>query len=258
MTKVSNCGSSETGGITGKAGDQTGGEYRIRSWYDFGQDVVLWHPDGKVNELVADLACEAAANDKVGYDQGQRETFWNQLKKVRYRPANIKTKCEADCSSSTATVVKAAGYILNDYKLKAVPVSCWTGNLKAALVKAGYKYSTSSKYTRSDKYLPRGSINLNQSRHVNVNVTAGSLYKKDAKGDTNDKKGTKDAKNKKGTYVVTAEDGLNVRAGDTTRFPVIATMKEGTEFEVAAVSENGWGYLPKYDGWACLKYAERA
>ncbi len=180
MTKVSNCGSSETGGITGKAGDQTGGEYKIRSWYDFGQNCVLWHHNPKVNELVADLACEAAANDKVGYDQGQRQTFWNQLKKekVRYRPAAITKACEADCSSSTAAIVKAAGYILNDARLKAVPTTCWTGNLRTALVKAGYTASTEKKYTRSGDYLPRGSINLNESKHVNVNVTKGAKYGK--------------------------------------------------------------------------------
>lgn len=236
MTKVSNCGSSETGGITGKAGDQTGGEYRIRSWYDFGQNCVLWHPDSKVNELVADLACEAAANDKIGYDQSQRTTMWTQLKTVRYRPANVKKACEADCSSSTAILVKCAGYILGDTKLKAVSVDCWTGNLRSALVKAGYKCSFDPKYTDSGDYLPRGSINLNESRHVNVNVTKGG------------KCGTKSGKYR-------AKSKIVAREGDTMLFKPVSTIKKGAEFEVTLVSDRGWGYIPKLDAWADLSKA---
>ena len=236
MTKVSNCGSSETGGITGRAGDQTGGEYCIRSWSDFGQNVVLWHPSKKVNDLVADLACEAAANDKIGYDQTQRETFWNELKKVRYRPANVKRACEADCSSSTATTVKAAGYILDDAKLKAVPVSCWTGNLKSALVKAGYEAHTESKYTRSGDYLPRGAINLNEARHVNVCVTSG-------------------AKHGTGAGVYRAKQRITAREGDTMLFKPVGTIKKGSTFDVTLVSDRGWGYIPKLDAWADLSKA---
>ncbi len=238
MTKVSNCGSSETGGINGRAGDQTGGEYCIRSWSDFGQNVVLWHPSKKVNDLVADLASEAAANDKIGYDQTQRETFWNQLKTVRYRPANIKKACEADCSSSTATIVKAAGYILGDVNLKAVPVSCWTGNLRSALVKAGYKCSWDKKYTDSPDYLPRGSINLNESRHVNINVTKGGKHGTGA-----------------GSY--RAKSKIVAREGDTMLFKPVGTIKKGSTFEVTLVSDRGWGYVPKMDAWADLSKAEK-
>ena len=237
MTKVSNCGMSETGGITGRAGDQTGNEYCIRSWSDFGQDCVLWHPSSSINSLVADLACEAAANNKIGYDQTQRETFWEQVKKVRYRPADVKKACEADCSSSTATIVKCAGYITGDAKLKAVPVSCWTGNLKAALVKAGYEVHTEAKYTRSPDYLPRGSINLNQAKHVNINVTNGGKH------------GTGAGRYKAKTKIV-------LREGDTMLFKPVTTLKKGTVFEVTLISDRGWGYVPKYDAWGDLSKAQ--
>lgn len=245
MTKVSNCGHDEKWGARGgKAGDQTGSEWWICNWYDFGQDCVLWHPDQKVNELVADLACEAAANDKVGYDQNQRLTFWTQLSKTKSkRPADIKTACEADCSSGTAAIVKAAGHILGDAKLKAVSPDCWTGNLKAALVNAGYRAYTSAKYTDSGDYVPRGSINLNQAKHVNVNVTKGPKY------------GQKPT-SKTGTYK--AKSKIVVREGDTLLFKPKGTIAKGSTFSVSAISDRGWGYVAKMDGWADLGKAAKA
>lgn len=175
MTKVSNCGGDEHRGVSGgKAGDQTGTEWYVREWYDFGQDMVLRHPEQKVRQLIASMATEAAQNDNIGYDQSQRETFWEYLSRAGYIPSYITFACEADCSSGTAAIVRGAGYRLGVNALKTVPISLWTGNMAAYLKAAGFVALTDSRYLRSGDYLLAGDINLNQATHVNICVTNGA------------------------------------------------------------------------------------
>ena len=108
---ISNCGKGESGYSGQQAGDQTGQEYWLISWFNCNWNCVLRHPNSKVRSLIAELATEAAKNDNIGYDQSDRLTFWNYLKNANYHPGNITVPCEADCSSSTAAIVKAAGYL---------------------------------------------------------------------------------------------------------------------------------------------------
>ena len=61
-----------TGGLTG---DQTGTEWQIKNWYNRPWSHVIRHPDKVKRELIAELAIEAANNNKIGYDQNQRHTF---------------------------------------------------------------------------------------------------------------------------------------------------------------------------------------
>lgn len=174
-TKVSNCGHDENYSYRGgAAGDQSGTEYYIRDWYYFHQNCVLRHPDAKVRAMIAEMAKAAANNNCIGYDQSQRLTFWEQLKKAGYKPQNIKVRCEADCSSSTAAIVKGAGYRLKLPKLINVSPELWTGNEKSALQAAGFAVLTGSKYTQSGDYLLAGDINLNEQTHTNIVVTNGS------------------------------------------------------------------------------------
>lgn len=92
--KISNSGHDEYGRIRGgKAGDQTKKEWEIKSWYSRPWTCVLRYPKQKARELIAELSIEAALNDNVGYDQGQRGTYWTELVKANYRPSKIKTKC---------------------------------------------------------------------------------------------------------------------------------------------------------------------
>lgn len=175
MTKVSNCGHDESWRYSGgMAGDQTGSEWWVINWYNFGQNVVLRHPDAKVRAMIAEMARAAAENPLVGYDQNQRETFWQQLQKVGYRPQDIRVKCEADCSAGVAAIVKGAGYRLGIDKLKAVSPKVYTGNERAALVAAGFQALTATKYLTSGDYLLAGDINLNERSHTNICVTSGS------------------------------------------------------------------------------------
>lgn len=172
---ISNCGHDERNKYSGgKAGDQTGGEWTIRSWYNRPWNCVLRHPDADVREMIADMAEAAAKNNFVGYDQLQRLTFWEHLKASNYDPAKITIACEADCSSGVAAIVKAVGYRLGIEKLKNVSIYIYTGNMKAAFKAAGFEVLTDKKYLTSDAYLLRGDIVLNESAHVATNLTNGS------------------------------------------------------------------------------------
>lgn len=176
MIMISNCGQDERGKYSGgAAGDQTGSEWQIIPWYNRPWNCVLRHPDQRVQADLAYLGRAAAENNNVGYDQGQRTTYWAQLVIASYDPAKIKTKCEADCSSGVAANVKAAGYRLEIKKLQEVSKDCYTGNLRAALKAAGFEVLTASKYLTSDKYLIPGDILLYEGHHTATNLDYSSL-----------------------------------------------------------------------------------
>ena len=172
---ISNCGHDENGKYSGgAAGDQTGTEWEIRTWYNRPWNCVLRHPDRNVGNMLADLARKAAQNNLVGYDQNQRGTYWQHLKASNYDPAQITIKCEADCSSGVAANVKAAGYRLGIKALQNVSADCYTGNLRAALKAAGFAVLTDSKYLTSDAYLLPGDILLYEGHHTATNLDTGS------------------------------------------------------------------------------------
>ena len=170
---ISNSGHDEHGSYTGgAAGDQTGTEWEIRSWYNRPWDCILRHPDMKVGALIAELAIEAANNNCIGYDQGNRDTFWAALQKAKYRPANITIKCEADCSAGVIAITKAAGHLLGLAKLQKLTAT-YTGDMKAAYKAAGFSVLTAKKYLTGDDYLLPGDILLNEGHHTATNITAG-------------------------------------------------------------------------------------
>ena len=171
---ISNSGGDENGRISGgQAGDQTGREWCLRAWYNRPWSCILRHPDANVRAKIAELGEKAAKNDKIGYDQNQRDTYWTQLKKAGYDPAKITTACEADCSAGVIANVKAVGYLLNIAALKNVNAS-YTGNMRSGFKAAGFTVLTDSKYLSSPDYLLPGDILLNDSHHTATNITKGA------------------------------------------------------------------------------------
>ena len=173
---ISNSGSDERGKYnSGSAGDQTGKEWQLRSWYSRPwTHVFRYEKDPRVGQTLCDLGCAAALNNNIGYDQYQRTTYWTQLQKVGYDPAKITVKCEEDCSAGTAANVKAAGYLLGIKALQDVSSSMTSRNTIAQLKKAGFTVLTESKYRTSGKYLLPGDILLYENHHVAMNITKGS------------------------------------------------------------------------------------
>lgn len=171
---ISNCGSNEFGsGYGGQAGDQTGNEYRVRTWYSKPWKCVLRYPDLQKAIVIAQVARDAANNNKIGYDMGQRMTFYNQLAKANWNPSAITTPCESDCSASTCACIIAAGHKTKDSRLRSISPSLTTRSLRASLRQAGFLLLTDRRYLSSDSYLLPGDILLNDGKHVAVNLDSG-------------------------------------------------------------------------------------
>lgn len=175
---IANCGHDERKKYSGgQAGDQTGTEYGVIQWYNRPWTVVLRHPNAKIANDIAYVAAAAARNDMIGYDQNQRTSFWSELSKVpNYDPAKIATPCEADCSSSVATCVKAAGLRQGDSALASInPGNYTTSEIKSGFMSAGFQASTDSKYLTSDQYLLPGDVLLYEGHHAAINLDAGAM-----------------------------------------------------------------------------------
>ena len=178
---ISNSGSDERGQYRGgEAGDQTGTEWRMRSWYNRPWSCVLRYPDQKVGLKLAQLGIDAALNDKIGYDQSQNRTYLKQLKAVGWEPSRITVACEADCSAGVCANITAAGYLLGIDALKN-HTGTYTGNMRSALKKAGFQVLTDSKYLTGGDYLLPGDILLYDSHHTATNVTIGKKVRGDWK-----------------------------------------------------------------------------
>lgn len=167
-------GSNEKGTYThtagGQYGDQTGREFRVRDWYDFGQTVCLWYPDNKVNELVAWVYRFMCENDLHGYCQTHRISLWDAIVRAGYDIAKVNEQTESDCSSSTIAAIKLVGYMLGIDSLKDVNPDAYTGNLELVLTNAGYIASRDGKYLRSENNLLPGYILLKPGSHVVVEL----------------------------------------------------------------------------------------
>ena len=171
---IANCGSNEFGsGYGGQAGDQTGNEYRVRTWYSRPWNCVLRYPDLQKAIVIAQVSRDAANNNNIGYDMGQRMTFYNQLKAVGWNPASITTPCESDCSASTSACIIAAGHKTGDSRLMSISPSLTTYVMRSSLKAAGFMLLTDSRYLSSDAYLLPGDILLNDNAHVAVNLDSG-------------------------------------------------------------------------------------
>lgn len=174
---ISNSGSDENGAYTGgKAGDQTGKEWQLKPWYNRPWGVVLRYPDQAVALQIAKLGIAAALNDRIGYDQNQRTTYWTQLKAAGYDPSRITVACEEDCTAGVSANVRAAGYIFGIKALQDVPI-CSSRNMRQEFTGAGFIALTASKYLTSGNYLLPGDILLYESHHAATNITLGKDVK---------------------------------------------------------------------------------
>lgn len=240
---ISNSGHDERGRYSGgAAGDQTGTEWQIRAWYSRPWDCVIRFNDRQVAAMMATLSIYAAQNSRIGYDQGQRTTYWQALEAANYDPRRISRDCEADCSSGVLANVRAA-LILTGHPAAAskININGYTGNLKNILRSTGLvTVYTMPKYIRQQTYLQAGDILLNEAHHVAVYVGGGTV-KKTSSGKVADRFDRDIA----GTYTVTASS-LNLRntAGDGT---IITAMPRGSKVQnygyYTVVSGTKWLYV---------------
>ena len=151
----------------GSAGDQTGTEVCTRDWYAKGWNKLIRANDSAVAEKIAAAMEAACANNKIGYDQGQRTTLFTEAKAKNWNIAGITTACECDCSSLVAVCVNAAGVTVSK--------DIYTGNEAVALKNTGkFTVYTEAKYLTGDSHLKRGYILLKEGSHTAVVLSNGS------------------------------------------------------------------------------------
>lgn len=174
MSLISNSGHDENGRYSGgRAGDQTGTEWALIPWYSRPWKCVLRHPNSAVRAKIAELGVKAAKNDLIGYDQGQRDTYWQHLKASNYDPSQITIACEADCSAGVIANVKAVGHLLNIDSLKNLKAT-YTGDMRSAFRAAGFTVLTDKKYLNGPDYLLAGDVLLNDGLHTATNIADGA------------------------------------------------------------------------------------
>lgn len=153
----------------GKAGDQTGKEVKIQDYYLNKKGWRVFRPKSAQDaEKIAYDAESAALNNKIGYDQGQRQTLYNAAEKVGFDCAKVTTPCETDCSALVRVCLAYAG--IN------VPANFRTYNEPNYLLKTGvFEELTEAKYTKSGNYLRRGDILVTPTQgHTVVVIRGGS------------------------------------------------------------------------------------
>lgn len=153
----------------GVAGDQTGKEVCIRSWYNGDWDFVARFKD-RVKAEKAAKACEDACNNpKVGYDRGERNDLRTEAKRVDYQLDKIETPCESDCSSLMGVCVEAAGIRLPEGN------GPTTRTLRRVLEQSGeFEILTADKYLTTDQHTLRGDILCAEGEHTVMVLDNGS------------------------------------------------------------------------------------
>ena len=155
----------------GAAGDQTGKEVYITSWYNRPWDRIFRAKDSHVADKIADTMKAVCENDNVGYDQNERTTLYIAAQAVGYDISKIVSKVETDCSALVAVCVNAAGI--------KVSKDMYTGNERAVLMATGaFDELTDKKYLTSGDYLYRGDILLYTNHHTAVALEDGNMANK--------------------------------------------------------------------------------
>ena len=161
----------------GQAGDQTGKEVCIRTWYDMSATQLFRIENKEVRELFANNMIDCANNNNIGYDQNQRNTILTQAEKVDFDFSKINVKCESDCSSTiTACFLGAIYKVLGKeayQKAKAVLVQggncATTSTMKTRLQNNGVvkvTLYTATEYTRGTSKAVFGDIYNKPGSHV--------------------------------------------------------------------------------------------
>lgn len=231
-----------TGGI---AGDQTGQEVCLRVWYNRPWDTVLRALDPLLASHIASTAHILAKCVKIGYDQYQRTTLYDQCEKIHWDISRINdiAPCECDCSSLIAVILRFCGV--------SIPKTVYTGNMTSYVLGTGkFECLRDSKYLKQDAYLKKGDIILNTAHHVAVVIDDGEKARS--------------------TFVayaaqVKVSDYLQVRTSPRVEKNNEYKLPDGTSFRlpngvtVAILQEaNGWGRLSDIQGWVSLSYLVRA
>lgn len=272
--KIGHAASDENKKIkNGVAGDQTKKEVCIREWYPHDKVwIVLRCIDPDMREKIAECMEKACKQDKIGYDQTQRSTLYNNIKDKGWDPDKVTKNVETDCSELAMRVCVAYAY----QKDITGVVNTQTG--PDILVKTGkFEKLTGSKYSNSSKNLMRGDILCTSVKgHAAVVLSNGENIVKElstpksVKATESPDKGPASKYNH--TYKTTGK--LNIRNGAGTKTNkygddkhVLVNVKKGTKVRChgyySDVYGNIWFYVKftyngvEYTGFASKAYLKR-
>ena len=156
----------------GKAGDQNGREGSTQNWYLHSKGWRVYRAKNPaVAEKIAQCMERACKNDKIGYDQYQRNTLYKEAEPFGFDVSKVSKACETDCSALVRVCCAYAG-------ITGLPSGFRTGNMPSNLAKTGaFVELTGSKYQSQSTYLGRGDILVTKTNgHTVVVLTNGSKY----------------------------------------------------------------------------------
>lgn len=170
IVKIAHASIDEHGKVSGgAAGDQTGKEVCIRSWYNKPWNVVIRFKLLAMRLKLAYFMRKVASNPYVGYDQQNRNSLLQYARNVGYDPSKINTPCEGDCSSTVTVGCIYAG--LQEKQLVTNGNCATTRTLKNLLKNTGMVDIYMEKdYTARTENLLVGDILLSEGDHVAVVV----------------------------------------------------------------------------------------
>ena len=152
----------------GKAGDQTGKEVCVRTYYVHSKGWRVLRPkSAAAADMIAQDAQAACDNPHIGYDQDQRESLYAAAEPYGFNCAKVKTNCETDCSALVRVCCAYAGIKLPSFN---------TSNEAQVLLDSGkFKELTGSKYTSQSTYLRRGDILVTRTKgHTEIVLNDGN------------------------------------------------------------------------------------
>ena len=154
-----------------QAGDQTGREVCVRSWYSKPWSLCLRYSNETVAAAAAAAAVKLASSGLVGYDQSQRNTLYRALRKYGYDvDAYIRSgvKTETDCSA-----LVYACYCIYIPSMRSDANAPTTGEMREYYGKRGFSALTGAEYTSSPDRLRNGDILVKPNGHTAM-ATDGS------------------------------------------------------------------------------------
>lgn len=169
----------ENGKISGgQAGDQTGNEVGTQNWYLHSKKWVLVRAvDASVRKKIATAMRSACSNNNIGYDQGNRDGLYKEVKNAGFDPAKCTKKTETDCSALVRVCVHYAGLTCGDFNTSSL-VSVLS-KVKGKDGKLAFEVIKDASITGSSDYLLEGDILVTATKgHTVVVLSDGPKAKK--------------------------------------------------------------------------------
>ena len=167
--KIGSARMGENGKITGgKPGDQTGREVSTQNWYAHSKGWRVFRArDAYARERIAKAMEHACANNRIGYNQNQRNDLFNQVRDAGFDPAAAERDTQTDCSALVRVCCRFAGIVVGNFN---------TATEASYLMNTGaFTELTGSEYTKSADRLCRGDILVTRTKgHTVVVLSNGS------------------------------------------------------------------------------------